>query len=437
MESDARQANYVASEIVKGLNDAGFPARIETVNALEACLGSLPGHGYANLRRHLLSSANIADLLPTTGIWPGLATNPSQYFPDKSPALMWTATDGSTPFRLNLHDSDVGHTLVIGQDRCGEERSHRIRRAQWMRYPGAQLFYFDYGYSAWLLATACGWPHYAIGAGRIHSLGLQPLGGIDDAAERAWAAEWLDVVFSLHGITLTSSQRARNSEWRARAACVSRYDAKRASNHSPRPTLSTLAPYSAPALNNAQQRTQAHRIELRRTTALQVLQHAFVRLAVNFAACEPLPKDLFRTITTPCLTDPPLVFGEPQNEQHHGHEDRKRDKSPKDPDPAHRAHRAEHALSNNEERHSRTHFKAAPNAPSRARVTHQRALDHDCKWRSVAPGLRRHATWDLEGASSMMVAGRRGPHDPSRRTQCRQIGAGAFRSPLPAGLSCS
>jgi type IV secretion system protein VirB4 len=209
MEEDPRHADYVASQIVKGLNDAGFPAHVETVNALEAYLGSLPGHGYANLRRHLLSSANVADLLPTTGIWPGLANNPSRHFSAGSPALMWTATDGSTPFRLNLHDSDVGHTLVIGKTGAGKSVLVESLAAQWMRYPDAQLFYFDHGYSAWLLATACGWTHYAIAAGRVDSLGFQPLGRIDDSAERAWAAEWLEVLFGLHGITLEPSQRRR------------------------------------------------------------------------------------------------------------------------------------------------------------------------------------------------------------------------------------
>src|SRR5690606_20313430 len=100
MERDPRHADYVASEIVKALGEAGFGARVETVNALEAYLGSLPGHGYPNIRRALLSSANVADLLPTTSIWPGLPTNPSQYFPRNSPALLWAATDGNTPFRL-------------------------------------------------------------------------------------------------------------------------------------------------------------------------------------------------------------------------------------------------------------------------------------------------------------------------------------------------
>ena len=209
MEQDQRHAVHVASEIVKCLNDAGFAARTETVNALESYLGSLPGHGYANLRRHLLSSANISDLLPTTGTWPGLSANPSQYFPHESPPLMWTATDGSTPFRLNLHDSDVGHTLVIGKTGAGKSILIESIAAQWMRYPRAQLFYFDYGYSAWLLASACGWTHYEIGAGRIDSLGFQPLARIDDPTERAWAAEWLDIVFSLHGITLSSAQRRK------------------------------------------------------------------------------------------------------------------------------------------------------------------------------------------------------------------------------------
>lgn len=209
MERDPRHADFVASEIVKALNEAGFAARVETVNALEAFLGSLPGHGYPNLRRALLSSANLADLLPTTSVWPGLAHNPSQYFPRGSPALMWAATDGNTPFRLNLHDSDVGHTLVVGRTGAGKSVLVGSVAAQWMRYPEAQLFYFDHGYSAWLLARACGWTHYDIGAGRVDALGFQPLARVDEPAERAWAAEWLEVLFDLHGRSLDPGQRQK------------------------------------------------------------------------------------------------------------------------------------------------------------------------------------------------------------------------------------
>lgn len=212
MERDPRHADYIASEIVKVLNEVGFAARVETANALEAYLGSLPGHGYPNIRRNLLASTNIADLLPTTSVWPGLATNPSHYFPDESPALMWTATEGNTPFRLNLHDSDVGHTLLVGKTGAGKSVLVEALAAQWMRYPGAQLFYFDHGYSAWLLAKACGWTHYEITVrdGRPgESFGFQPLARVNDAAERAWAVEWLETIFDLHGVRLTPVQRKK------------------------------------------------------------------------------------------------------------------------------------------------------------------------------------------------------------------------------------
>ena len=149
MEPDPRRADQVAGELVKALHDAGFPARIETVNALEAYLGSLPGHGWPNLRRPLLSTRNIADLLPVTSVWPGLATNPSPYFPPGSPPLLWAATAGATPFRVNLHDSDVGHTLVLGKTGSGKSVLLGLLAAQFRRYPGAQVFAFDVGYSMW------------------------------------------------------------------------------------------------------------------------------------------------------------------------------------------------------------------------------------------------------------------------------------------------
>jgi type IV secretion system protein VirB4 len=209
MEPDGSRADFVAGEILKVLNDAGFPGRIETVNALEAYLGSLPGHGYPNLRCPLLSTRNIADLLPVTSVWPGLATNPSPFFPSHSPPLLWAATAGATPFRVNLHDSDVGHTLVLGKTGSGKSVLLALLAAQFRRYPGAQVFAFDVGYSMWALAEASGARHYDLAAGRVDVLCFQPLARIDDAGERAWAAEWLETVFGLQGVTVTPPLRAR------------------------------------------------------------------------------------------------------------------------------------------------------------------------------------------------------------------------------------
>jgi type IV secretion/conjugal transfer VirB4 family ATPase len=212
MEPDAARADFVAGTILKALNEAGFPGRIETVNALEAYLGSLPGHGYPNLRRPLLSTHNIADLLPVTSVWPGLATNPSPYFPPQSPPLLWAASEGDTPFRVNLHDSDVGHTLVLGKTGSGKSVLLALLAAQFRRYPCAQVFAFDVGYSLWALARAAGARHYDLAAGSVDALKFQPLAGIHESGERVWAAEWVETVVRLQGVVATPPLRGR-IEW--------------------------------------------------------------------------------------------------------------------------------------------------------------------------------------------------------------------------------
>jgi type IV secretion system protein VirB4 len=209
MDPDPAQAEVRAAAILKALNDAGFPGRIETIDALDAYLGSLPGHGYPNLRRPLLSSMNIADLLPVTSVWPGLATNPSPFFPPDSPPLLWAASAGATPFRMNLHDSDVGHTLVLGKTGSGKSILLALLAAQFHRYPGAQVFAFDVGYSMWMLAQAAGAQHYDLAAGRADVLAFQPLARVDQPFERAWAAEWLETVVGLQGVTVTPPLRER------------------------------------------------------------------------------------------------------------------------------------------------------------------------------------------------------------------------------------
>ena len=206
---DPDRASFIAGEILKALNDAGFTGRIETVNALEAFLGSLPGHGYPNLRRPLISTRNVADLLPVTSVWPGLAHNPSPFFPPKSPPLLWAATAGATPFRVNLHDSDVGHTLVLGRTGSGKSVLLAMIAAQFRRYPHAQVFVFDVGYSIRTLALAAGATHYDLAAGRPDALRFQPLARIDEPAERAWAAEWLETVLALQGVQMTPPLRVR------------------------------------------------------------------------------------------------------------------------------------------------------------------------------------------------------------------------------------
>src|ERR1700676_424100 len=200
MQPSDGEADQTADELVKMLADRGFTARIETINALEAWLGSLPGHGFPNLRRPLLHSRNVADLVPLTSVWPGLKTNPSAYFPENSPPLLWAATSGATPLRVNLHASDVGHSLVAGPTGAGKSTLVHLIGAQFFRYRQAQAFVFDLGYSGYVLAQAAGASHYAIRAGAgEEATAFQPLAAVDDPGELAAAAGWLELLLSLQG----------------------------------------------------------------------------------------------------------------------------------------------------------------------------------------------------------------------------------------------
>src|SRR5207244_3417662 len=137
-DEDRDRVEEEAALAVKTIQNLGFSCRIETVNAVEAWRGSLPGDGYRNVRRVLLHTLNLADLLPITSVWAGLRENPSALMPAKSPPLLYAATTGATPFRFNLHVSDVGRTLIVGPPGAGKSTMLGLIAAQWFRYPRAQ-----------------------------------------------------------------------------------------------------------------------------------------------------------------------------------------------------------------------------------------------------------------------------------------------------------
>ncbi|NQY73242.1 MAG: conjugal transfer protein TrbE [Candidatus Margulisbacteria bacterium] len=184
--------------LVRGL---GFSCRVETVNAVESYMGSLPAHSVQNIRRPLLNTLNLADLMPTHSIWPGREVNPCPFYPPQSPPLLYAAAEGHCPFRLNLHVDDLGHTLILGPTGSGKSTLLALIAAQFRRYKGAQIFAFDKGRSLYPLCMAVGGHHYDV-AGDEHSPSFCPLGDITSEQDQAWAEEWISSLLSLQGITV-------------------------------------------------------------------------------------------------------------------------------------------------------------------------------------------------------------------------------------------
>lgn len=206
MDEDRVKLETSARQVEKAINRLGFAARVETINTLDAYLGSLPGHGVENVRRPLINTMNLADLLPTSTIWTGLNKAPCPMYPPLSPALMHCVTQGATPFRLNLHVSDLGHTFMFGPTGSGKSTHLALIAAQLRRYEGMSIYAFDKGMSMYPLAKATGGKHFTVAADD-DKLAFCPLQFLDTKSDRAWAMEWIDTILALNNLETTPAQR--------------------------------------------------------------------------------------------------------------------------------------------------------------------------------------------------------------------------------------
>ena len=71
--------------------------------------------------------------------------------------------------------------------------------AQWFRYPNAQVFFFDKGYSSWFLTQAVDGEFYDL-AGSKSDLAFCPLREIDSDSDLAWAVGWIESLCELNGL---------------------------------------------------------------------------------------------------------------------------------------------------------------------------------------------------------------------------------------------
>jgi type IV secretion/conjugal transfer VirB4 family ATPase len=189
----------------KAVNHLGFTARVETVNTMDAWLGTLPGHGVENVRRPLINTMNLADLLPVASIWTGEDKAPCKFYPPLSPPLMHCVTTGATPLRLNLHVGDLGHTVMFGPTGMGKSTHLGLFVAQLLRYAGMTVYAFDKGMSMYTLCKAAGGTHYNP-AGDDDQLSFCPLQYLETRSDRAWAKEWITQICALNGLILSPAQ---------------------------------------------------------------------------------------------------------------------------------------------------------------------------------------------------------------------------------------
>lgn len=201
LNKDPEYLEKINAALRKSLLRIGMnSSRIEDINTVEAWLGSMPANSYSNVRKPLIHTLNLSDMMPTSSVYAGEEKNPSDLYPDNSPPLAMVKTSGSTPFRLNLHVNDLGHTMILGPTGSGKSTLLTFLESQMLRYKNVKIFAFDKGNSMYAINQGVGGNHYNIGGETedgLPSMAFAPLSKIDSEADFIWACEWVATLIEM------------------------------------------------------------------------------------------------------------------------------------------------------------------------------------------------------------------------------------------------
>jgi hypothetical protein len=136
-----------------------------------------------------------------------------------------TAPDGVVlgRFERDYLRHDGPEHVLMGPTGAGKSVLLALMALQFRRYPEAQVFAFDFGGSIRAAALAMGGDWHDLGGAlsddATEPVALQPLARIDDAAERAWAAEWIANILARETIVVTPE--AKDHLWSALTSLAS------------------------------------------------------------------------------------------------------------------------------------------------------------------------------------------------------------------------
>ncbi len=200
---DKSHAQERINKVISTINRLGFSCHLETINACEAWLSSIPGHLHANVRKPVVHTLNLAHMVPLSAMWSGEESNSHLHGPPHFVAKC----RGNTQFRFSSNVGDVGHTLIFGPTGSGKSTLLSFMAAQWLRYPNAQVFFFDKGCSSRVITQAMRGAFYNVGSKANH-ICFQPLKDIHCPTEQIWAQEWLLEILSAQGVSITTELKS-------------------------------------------------------------------------------------------------------------------------------------------------------------------------------------------------------------------------------------
>ncbi len=203
---DANILDEASTALTRYLEQSGFTCIQEDINAFDAWLGTIPGHGSCQVRRLFVNSLNLAHCVPLYTRWTGSLTSDSaSLLPPNSPPVFYAQTTGKTPFRFHCDVGDVGHQVILGPTGSGKSTYLDFLIAQFLRYPNAQIFVFDKDESHKALTLALEGHYYDLGD--TETLAFCPLADLSTDSQKVRAGQFIEDLLFLQHVTLTPDIR--------------------------------------------------------------------------------------------------------------------------------------------------------------------------------------------------------------------------------------
>lgn len=205
--SDAEQAEKNMTEIRKVLNNQRFVLKQEGLNTEQAWKATWPGNVYANVRRPMIHTLNLAHMIPLSSPWYGNQYNShmKEVVNSDVPHMICNNNLGGR-FYFNLNMGDLGHTQVIGPTGAGKSTLLSVLAVQWLRYKNSKVYFFDKDQSCKGFTLTCGGRFYEPG-NKESRCSFQPLRKIDDPTELTWATDYVIEILRQQNLAVTPEQK--------------------------------------------------------------------------------------------------------------------------------------------------------------------------------------------------------------------------------------
>lgn len=205
MAKNSEKLKQLSNNITHRIQKLNFKARLETINAVESYLGSLPSHGGYNLRRIFIDNKFLAHALPISANYDGETKAPCNLagYKNQQP-LRYCISTGNRPFALNLHVEDVGHTAILGPTGSGKSTLLGALMLSHQQYENSQIVVLDKDFSHKLLITALHGQYIDLNESNF---ALSPCNHDNDTVK-----QWLHLIFSAQNICLSTQQKQEISD---------------------------------------------------------------------------------------------------------------------------------------------------------------------------------------------------------------------------------